>query len=67
LVIIEFNVLEVTKYPSWSAIDELSGETVFKSIEPNKKIRDEVNKAYKWFFEGKDRISAIYYEAADYK
>lgn len=63
----EFNILEVTKYPSWSAIDEFSWETAFKSIEPNKKIRDEVNKAYKWFFEGKDRISAIYYEAADYK
>ena len=63
----EYNVVEVTKYPSWSAIDEFSWDKVFKSIEPNKKKRDYVNDAYRWFFEGKYRKSAIYYEAADYK
>ena len=63
----EYNVLEVTKYPSWSAIDEFSWDTAFKSVEPDKNKRDAVNNAYNWFFEGKDRISAIYYEAAEYK
>ena len=62
----EYNVVEVTKYPSWSAMDEFSWDKVFKSIEPNKKTRDYVNDAYRWFFEGKYRKSAIYYEAANY-
>ena len=63
----EYNVLEVTKYPSWSAIDEFSWDAAFKSVEPDKKKRDVVDEAYEWFFEGEDRKSAIYYEAADYK
>ncbi|MFC1527186.1 hypothetical protein ACFL5D_00380 [Candidatus Neomarinimicrobiota bacterium] len=63
----EYNVVEVTKYPSWSAIDGFSWDDAFKSVEPDKKKRDAVDEAYEWFFEGKDRISAIYYEAADYK
>lgn len=63
----EYNVLEVTKYPSWSSIDEFSWDDAFKSVEPDKKKRDAVDEAYEWFFEGEDRISAIYYEAANYK
>ena len=63
----KYNVLEVTKYPSWSAIDEFSWDAAFISVEPDKNKRDAVNKAYNWFFEGKDRISTIYYEAAEYK
>ena len=63
----EYNVVEVTEYPSWSAIDEFSWDKVFRSIEPDKKTRDAVNDAYRWFFEGKYRKTAIYYEAAEYK
>ena len=63
----EYNVVEVTEYPSWSAIDEFSWDKVFRSIEPDKKTRDAVNDAYRWFFEEKYRKTAIYYEAAEYK
>ena len=63
----EYNVVEVNQYPSWAAIDKnLGWEKAFKSVEPDKKKRDEIHDAYRWLFEGKDRKSAIYYEAADY-
>ena len=63
----EYNVVEVNKYPSWAAIDDNFGwEGAFKSVEPDKKKRDEIRDAYRWLFEGKDRKSAIYYEAAEY-
>ena len=61
----EYNVIEINKCASWDKLD-FEWDDAFKKIEPNKKIRDEVHAAYRWFFEGKERKSAIYYPAAEY-
>ena len=61
----EYNVIVVDKCASWDKLN-FKWDEAFKIIEPDKKIRDEVYAAYRWFFEGKDSKSAIYYAAADY-
>ena len=61
----EYNVIEINKCASWDKLN-FEWEEAFKIVEPNKKIRDKINAAYRWFFEGKERKSAIYYAADEY-
>lgn len=59
----EYNVVFMTKYPSWEAIGEGPGwAAAYEAIEPNKEIRDAVWAANAWIFEGVPHIDNIYTE-----
>ena len=60
----EYNVIEINKCASWDKLN-FEWEEAFKIVEPDKQKRDKVHAAYRWFLEGKERKSAIYYPAAE--
>ncbi len=62
----EYNIVIMTKYPSWAAVNE-SGifRKAFETIEPDKAKRDEVNAGYNWVFEGTVHKDNIYTEITD--
>ena len=60
----EYNVVIMSKYPSWEAIDK-SGiwGAAYKIIEPDKEKRKNVYDLFNWVFEGVTHIDNIYTEA----
>ncbi len=59
----EYNVVIMSKYPSWAAIDkEIGWGDAFKKIEPDKAKQKEVSDAFSWIFEGSVHIDNIYKE-----
>ncbi len=58
----EYNVVFMTKYPSWCVMEKGWFNAVFKEIEPNKDKRDAYNDAYDWVFEGSPHYDGIYTE-----
>lgn len=59
----EYNVVIMSKYPSWAAIDKGAGwGAAFKKIEPDKAKRKKVSDAFNWVFRGRVHIDNIYTE-----
>lgn len=59
----EYNVVIMTKYPSWNAI---RAETdVLELVFPDEAERSTIQEAYGWIFEDTDHRDAIYVEAED--
>jgi len=60
------NVVIMIKYPSWDAIDEGAGfGQAQREIEPDEAIRDAINAAFNWCFEGSTHTDTIYRDAMD--
>jgi len=60
----EYNVVIMTKFPSWAAIDEGAGfRAVFETIELDKAKRDSVRASFNWVFESATHKDNIYREA----
>jgi hypothetical protein len=62
----EYNVVILTKSPSWAAImDTTLGVVTLETIEPDKSKRDEINAGYKWIFDGVPHKDNIYRELTE--
>ncbi len=58
----EYNIVFMTKLPSWSALEKNWFRTAFKVVEPDKDIRKKVIDSYNWVFEGWIHYDNIYTE-----
>jgi len=60
----EYNVVTMTKFPSWAAIDEGAGwGAAMKIVVPDKEERNKAWAGWRWVFEGVPRIHNIYVDA----
>ena len=60
----EYNVITMSKYPSWEAIDKGAGwSAAAKIVQPDDAKRKKVNAAFNWVFEGSVHVDNIYSEA----
>ena len=60
----EYNVITMSKYPSWEAIDKSAGwSAAAKIVQPDDAKRKKVNAAFNWVFEGSVHVDNIYSEA----
>ena len=63
----DYNVVIMTKYPSWQAIETGAGwGQIFEVVEPDSARRSAVNEAMQWIYENADfHRDEIYMEIAD--
>ena len=60
----EYNVVIITKFPSWAAIDEGAGwGAAMKIVVPDKEERNKAWAGWQWVFKGVPRIDNIYIDA----
>lgn len=60
----KWNVVIMTKYPSWAAIREEPSVNVVERVFPGEE-GERINEAYGWVFEGATHYDAIYIEAEE--
>lgn len=61
----EYNVVIMSKYPSWAAIDKEAGwSAAFKMLEPDEAKRKKVYDTFNWVFDGSVHIDNIYTEVS---
>ena len=58
----EYNVVFMTKHPSWCSMEKLWMSTAYKAIEPDKGKRKVFWDAWWWVFEGATHYDCIYTE-----
>ena len=58
----EYNLIFMTKLPSWAALEKNWFWETFRTIEPNEDKRKEAYEAYRWVFDGASRYDGIYTE-----
>jgi hypothetical protein len=62
----EYNVLIMTKYPSWDAIDDGPGfREAFETLFPDEEEQKDVYGAFQWIFEGMEHFDNIYTELTE--
>ena len=62
----EYNVVIMTKFPSWDSMGDLTTmQTAQELVIPDKEERDKVNGGWQWIFEGTQHIDNIYSDAFD--
>ena len=61
----EWNVVIMTKYPSWAAVREEPPVNAMETLWPDEEERERIQAAFNWVYEGTEHRDAIYREASE--